>query len=120
MPARETLFRGREMKAAVSTAAEDNFLIANWAQHTTIELAAMMRWPERRIRKRGLALGLPGRKAVNAVLFRHNEAARVARQELVTSLDEEEKPRAKRPMAPGWPDGWSITPPTRAQLMGRR
>ena len=106
-------------REAPNNRSEDQFLLANWSSHTIGELAKMLGWKDKSVRDRARKLGLPGRREIALAITRKLDADRIARRDAVRALPE--PPVATTAPTDGaWPDGWSIKPPTLAQLRARR
>jgi hypothetical protein len=91
--------------------AEDAFLREYWERHSMHDLASMTGRSAEALSKRGRVLGLKPRREVGKSLNHRKPAVPAIKPTRVTA--------ALNAAAP-WPDGWSITQPTKAQLMGRR
>ena len=99
----------------IATAETDEFLRANWERHTVRELAKMMGWPDKSVRDRARILLLTPRREIALAITRKLEADRIARRNAVRA-----RPSTVPAVATdsGWSDGWSIKPPSIAQLRG--
>lgn len=91
------------------------FLIANWERYTVRELARMIGSTDKAVRDRARKLHLTPRRELALAKVRKLEADRLARRKGVKAL-----PATPTPPADGWSDGWSIVPPTLAQLRAGR
>jgi hypothetical protein len=104
----------------VPSVSEDAFLVANWTTATVRALANMLGWKEKAVRDRARKLGLPGRREIAQAIARKADADRLARRKAVRPLERQSVDQGARPTTQGWSDGWSISPPTRQQLMRGR
>jgi len=93
----------------------DRFLRTYWDRHTISELAKMVGWTDRQVRERARTMNLPGRREIALAITRKLDADRIARRRAVKPL-----PAVAQSTEAGWPDGWSIKPPTLDQLRARR
>jgi hypothetical protein len=90
--------------------AEDAFLREYWERHSMHDLASMMGRSAETLGKRGRVLELKPRREVGKNLNHRKPVAPAIKPPLPTVAAN----------ATAWSDGWSIAPPTKAQLMGRR
>lgn len=94
----------------------DDFIREYWERHSVEELARMAGLGPETVRQRGIQLGLTPRRQI--VGMKRQPGTRGPRSRKV-------QPHRGRPAAvprtpTAWPDGWSIAPPTEAQLMAGR